>query len=170
MIKGVVDFLRFLGKDPKSTYQRNKVLDFLKNLQDLPFFVEKLSEIEFRSSIMFPLLKLTKTHQFWIFTIAVGEQLYCYSYPFIFSNCFRDFQNKYALLVKLEIIKVLSRDSLKKKSSIRMFSENDKPLKLPLIRVRDRPRRFSLVIKNKKLARILRAILIVAKAIQIIGL
>jgi hypothetical protein len=95
----VVDFLRFLGKDLKSTYQRNKVLDFLKSLQDLPPFVEKFSEIEFRSSIMFPLLKLRKTHQLWIFRIAVGEQLYCYSYPFIFSNCFRDFQNKYDLLV-----------------------------------------------------------------------
>ena len=117
----VVDFLRFLGKDPKSTYQRNKVLDFLKNLQDLPPFVEKFSEIEFRSSIMFPLLKLTKTHQLWIFRIAVGEQLYCYSYPFIFSNCFRDFQNKYDLLVKLEIIQVLSTDSLEKKFSVEDF-------------------------------------------------
>lgn len=75
----VVDFLRFLGKDPKSTYQRNKVLDFLKGLQDLPPFVEKFSEIEFRSSIMFPLLKLTKKHQLLVLRIAVGEQLYCYS-------------------------------------------------------------------------------------------
>lgn len=79
----VVDFLRFLGKDPKSTYQRNKVLDFLKGLQNLPPFVDKFSEIEFRSSIMFPLLKLTKKHQLWIFRIAVSEQLYCYSYPFV---------------------------------------------------------------------------------------
>ncbi len=31
----VVDFLRFLEKNPKSTYQRNKVLNFLKSLQDL---------------------------------------------------------------------------------------------------------------------------------------
>jgi hypothetical protein len=114
----VVDFIRFLGKDPKSTYQRNKVLDFLKSLQDLPPFVEKFSEIEFRSSIMFPLLKLTKKHQLWIFRIAVSEQLYCYSYPFIFSNCLCDFQNKYDLLVKLQIIQV---HSLEKKFSVEDF-------------------------------------------------
>ena len=117
----VVDFLRFLGKDTKSTYQRNKVLNFLKSLQDLPPFVEKFSDIEFRSSIMFPLLKLTKKHRSWIFRIAVGEQLYCYSYPFVFSNCFCNFQNKYDLLVKLQIIQVLSTDSLEKKLSVEDF-------------------------------------------------
>jgi hypothetical protein len=73
---------------------------------------------------MFPLLKLTKKHQLWIFRIVVGEQLYCYSYPFIFLNCFRDFQNKYDLLVKLEIIQVLSTDSLEKKFSFAKFHES----------------------------------------------
>jgi len=117
----VVDFLRFLGKNPKSTYQRNKVLNFLKSLQDLPPFIEILSEIEFRSSIMFPLLKLTKKHGSWIVKISVGEQLYYYSYPFLFSNCFCNFQNKYDLLLKLEIIQILSTDSLEKSFSVEDF-------------------------------------------------
>lgn len=117
----VVDFIRFLGKNPKSTYQRNKVLDFLKGLQDFPPFVERFSDIEFQSSIMFPLLKLTKKDQLWIFRIAIGEQLYCYSYPFVFSNYLCDFQTKYDLLVKLEIIQVLSTDSLEKKFSVEDF-------------------------------------------------
>ena len=117
----VVDFLRFLGKNPKSTYQRNKVLNFLKSLQDLPPFIEIFSEIEFRSSIMFPLLKLTKKHGSWIVKISVGEQLYYYSYPFIFSNCFCNFQNKYDLLLKLEIIQILSTDSLEKSFSVEDF-------------------------------------------------
>ncbi len=47
---------------------------------------------------------------------------------------------------------------LKEKSPITMFSENGKPVKLPLVRGGDRPRGFSLLIKNKKLARILMAI------------
>ena len=117
----VVDFLRFLGKNPKSTYQRNKVLTFLKSLQDLPPFIERFSEIEFRSSIMFPLLKLTKKHGSWIIKISVGEQLYYYSYPFLFSNYFCNFQNKYDLLLKLEIIQIFSTDSLEKSFSVEDF-------------------------------------------------
>lgn len=52
---------------------------------------------------------------------------------------------------------------LKEKSPIKMFSENGKPLKLPLVRGGDRPRGFSLLIKNKKLARILMAIVTAKK-------
>ena len=56
----IVDFLHFLDKDVKSTYQRTKLMEFFKDLQELPPFVEKFSDSEFQSSIMFPLLKLTK--------------------------------------------------------------------------------------------------------------
>lgn len=48
---------------------------------------------------------------------------------------------------------------LKKKSPITMFSEEGKPLKLPLVRGGERLRGFSLMLKNKKLARILQAII-----------
>lgn len=51
-------------------------------------------------------------------------------------------------------------DELKKKSPIQMFSEKGKPLKLPLVRGGDgRIRGYSLVLKSKKLAKILRAII-----------
>jgi len=47
---------------------------------------------------------------------------------------------------------------LKEKSPITMFSTDGKPLKPPLFRGGDRPRGLSLIIKNKKLANILMAI------------
>ena len=47
---------------------------------------------------------------------------------------------------------------LKKKSSIIMVSEVGKPLKLPLVRGGDKLKGFSLLIKNKKLAILVRAI------------
>ena len=59
----IVDFLHFLDKDVKSTYQRTKLMKFFKDLQELPPFVEKFSDSEFQSSIMFLLLKLTKQGQ-----------------------------------------------------------------------------------------------------------
>ena len=50
-------------------------------------------------------------------------------------------------------------DELKRKSPINIFSEKGKPLKLPLMRGGDRIRGVSLVIRNKKLAQILLAII-----------
>ena len=47
---------------------------------------------------------------------------------------------------------------LKEKSPVTMFSENGKPLKLPLVRGGERLKGFSLFIKNKKLAILVRAI------------
>lgn len=47
---------------------------------------------------------------------------------------------------------------LKEKSPITMFSESGKPLKLPLVRGGDRIKGVSLLIKNKKLRNIVRAI------------
>lgn len=117
----IVDFLHFLDKDVKSTYQRTKLMEFFKDLQELPPFVEKFSDSEFQSSIMFPLLKLTKQGRSWFLKIAIGEQLYWYSYPFRWTSSLCNFQNKYDLLVKLEIIQVLSTDSLKKKISVEDF-------------------------------------------------
>ena len=56
----VADFQPFLKRNPKSSYQRNKLLDFLISFQTLLPFIKKFSDIEFRSSVMFFLLKLTK--------------------------------------------------------------------------------------------------------------
>ena len=53
----IVHFLHFLDKDVKGTYQRTKLIEFFKDLQELTPFVEKFSDSEFQSSIMFPLLK-----------------------------------------------------------------------------------------------------------------
>ena len=51
-------------------------------------------------------------------------------------------------------------DELKKKSPIQMFSEKGKPLKLPMVRGGDNIiRGYSLMIKSKKLAKILLAII-----------
>jgi hypothetical protein len=99
-------------------------MEFFKDLQELPPFVEKFSDSEFQSSIMFPLLKLTKQGRSWFLKIVIGEQLYWYSYPFRWTSSLCNFQKKYDLLVKLEIIQVLSTDSLKKKNFGGRLSES----------------------------------------------
>ena len=87
----IVYFLHFLDKDFKSTYQRTKLIEFFKDLQELLPFVEKFSDSEFQSSIMSPLLELTKQGRSWFLKIAIGEQLYWYSYPFRWTSSLCNF-------------------------------------------------------------------------------
>ena len=70
---------------------------------------------------MFPLFKLRKQGRSWVLRIAIGEQLYSYTYPFIFSDSLLYFQTKYDLIVKLEIIQVFSTNSLEKKFPVENF-------------------------------------------------
>ena len=70
---------------------------------------------------MFPMLKLRKESRSWILKIAIEEQLYSYTYPFVFSDSLVYFQTKYDLIVKLEIIQVLSTNSLEKKFPVENF-------------------------------------------------
>ena len=74
--------------------------------------MEKFSDMEFRSSIMFPLVKLSKQGRSWIFKVAIGNQLYSYSYPFVFKNSLCNYQSTYDLLIKFKIIVVLSTTDL----------------------------------------------------------
>ena len=92
-----------------------KLLNFLISLQTLPPLIEKFSDIEFRSSVMFPSFKMRKQGRSWVLRIAIGEQLYLYNYPFIFSDSLLYFKNKSDLIVKLEIIQVFSTNSLEKR-------------------------------------------------------
>ena len=147
------DFQRFLGRNPKSSYQRSKLLDFLTSLQTLPPLIEKFSDIEFRSSVMFPLFKLRKQGRSWVLRIAIGEQLYFYNYPFIFSNSLLYFQNKSDLIVKLEIIQVFITNSLEKRfpveNLIHQFPKKKRArIKKLIIELLDELKKFKLIESN----------------------
>ena len=70
---------------------------------------------------MFPYIKIQKRGQVWIATVAIGEQLYFYRYPFQFHNYFKTWKNKCQLLVKIQIIQVISVTSLKKQFRVEEF-------------------------------------------------
>ena len=128
----VMDFISFTGSNTKSTYQRTKALEFLTNLQDLKPLIQKFSDNEFRRSVMFPYLKLTKQNRRWTITMAVGEEFYFYNYPFFFPNSFLIYKNKYDLEIKLQLIEGFSQVELKKifpvKKCLNQFSVSNKDL------------------------------------------
>ena len=117
----VMDFISFTGGNRKSTYQRTKALEFLTSLQEIKPLIQKFSENEFRRSVVFPYLKLTKQNRRWTVRMAVGEELYFYRYPFFFPNSFLICKNKYDLEIKLQLIESLSQVELEKRFPVKEF-------------------------------------------------
>lgn len=117
----VMDFISFTGGNTKSTYQRTKALEFLTSLQDLKPLIQKFSDNEFRRSVLFPYLKLTKENRRWIITIAIGKEFYFYQYPFFFPNYFITYKNKYDLEIKLQLIESFSQVELEKRFPVEKF-------------------------------------------------
>ena len=70
---------------------------------------------------MFPYVKIQEKGQVWISTVAIGEQLYFYRYPFQFTNYFKTWKSKSQLHVKIQIIQVISATSLKKQFRVEEF-------------------------------------------------
>jgi hypothetical protein len=104
----LIDFLHFLEKDSKSTYQRTKVIHFLEGLQEMKPLVKKFSEKHFRSSVIFPYFELKKEGREWIVYLLIAGELYFYQYPFWFPRSFLLYQTKDELKVKLQLIESLS--------------------------------------------------------------
>ena len=117
----VMNFISFRGNNPRSTYQRNKALDFFASLQNIKPLIQKFSSNEFRRSVMFPYLKLRKQNRRWAVKMAIGEELYFYPYPFSFPVDFLVWKNKYDLLMKLQLIESFSTFSLEKKFPLKNF-------------------------------------------------
>lgn len=72
----VANFIRFTGVKNKNHYQLNKTLKFLRSLQTIQPLLQKFSDTLFRSSILFPNMKIEKQGLSWVIKIAIGEELH----------------------------------------------------------------------------------------------
>lgn len=117
----VIDSISFTGGNAKSIYQRTKALEFLTSLQEIKPLIQNFSKNEFRQSVMFSYLKLTKQNRRWTIIMAIGEEFYFYQYPFFFPNSFLIYKNKYDLEIKLQLIKSFSQVELEKKLLVKEF-------------------------------------------------
>jgi len=78
--------------------------------------MQKFSNNEFRRSVMFLYLKLTKQNRRWTIIMAIGEEFYFDQYPFFFLNSFPIYKNKYDWEIKLQLIESFSQVTLEKKT------------------------------------------------------
>ena len=114
----LVDFARRINLYPLDTYQRKKLLTFFSQLQGLPPIFQWFTDFEFRSSLIFPVIRIqnqTSKHTKLIISITVSQSFYNFQYPFHFPNSFYTFKNKYDFLIKFAIIQSFSSQISTKK-------------------------------------------------------
>lgn len=103
----LVDFARQIGVHPLNTYQRKKLLKFFYQLQQLPMICLWFGDSEFRSALIFPVLRIenyTSKHTKLMVHITVSESFYNLKYPFHFPKSFLTYKNRYDFTVKFTII------------------------------------------------------------------
>jgi len=107
----LIDFAKRINLYPLDTYRRKKLLTFLEQIHNLPPIYQWFSDFEFRSSLVFPVIRVknqTSKHTKLIIHITVSESFYKLQYPFYFPDSFYTFENKYDLISKFAIIKSIS--------------------------------------------------------------
>lgn len=107
----LVDFARRIGLHSLDTYQRKKLLKFFYELQGLPPIYQWFTDFEFRSSLIFPVIRIknqTSKHTKLMIHITVSESFYNLQYPFYFPKSFYTFENKYDFRLKFAIIESIS--------------------------------------------------------------
>ena len=79
----------------------------MQSFHTLDSILERLSSSYFQSSVLFLTLLIEKkgNRKTWVATLDIMKALYSYTYPFIFLASFRNYQNKYDLQVRIEILK-----------------------------------------------------------------
>ena len=107
----LTEFAKQIGLHPLNFYQRKNLLEFFRKLQELPSIYQWFSDSEFRSSIIFPIIRVTNEsskHTKLIISITVCEAFYNVTYPFYFPNDFFILHNKYDFRIKFAIIQSIS--------------------------------------------------------------
>ena len=117
----ISEFMHFMKIENKSYYQIKKVKEFLQSLQEEIPFVKIFTEKSFRSVASFPYVELEIQHKSLVGRVAIAKELYLYDYPFSFPSSFLSYQTNYELQVKLQLIQVISTNSLEKVFDVKPF-------------------------------------------------
>jgi hypothetical protein len=117
----LIEFIRYIGMNPKSHSQRTKVLNILTTLQTLEPIIQNFDDCSFQSSLIVPAFNIKKKKNKWIVSVALAKELYLYTYPFQFSTYFTTYKYNYQFQVKLQIIQATSVQSLKKQFYVQDF-------------------------------------------------
>tara|TARA_Y100000385_G_scaffold18768_1_gene18817 strand:+ start:12863 stop:14356 length:1494 start_codon:yes stop_codon:yes gene_type:complete len=110
----ITDFMDFVRIKNKNQYQREQLIQFFNKLQTLKPFLNIVTDNEFQSYVIFPVVRSKKSHGSWVVEIAILQKVYLYSYRFFLPTYFLTYQRDFELQIKLHFIQNYGSQSLKK--------------------------------------------------------
>lgn len=118
----LADFLDFTGITITKNYQRKKLLKYFKSLQKLDPIVREFSDGSFRSYVSFPYVdSYNPFSNSWVIEVFIVEELFNFSYPFVFPGSFLRVIYKNDFRLKLLLIQSLSVKGQQKKLDIQQL-------------------------------------------------
>lgn len=109
-----MDFIRIKNKNQ---YQREQLIQFFTKLQTLKPFINIITNNEFQSFVIFPVVRAKKefgNYGSWIVEVAILQKVYLYSYRFFLPSYFLTYQKDFELQIKLHFIQTYGSQSLQK--------------------------------------------------------
>jgi len=105
-------FTAFTGVKCKNQADRNDLLKYFRNLQELEPLTSQFSDGGFQSCVCFPFIELkNNSKNSWKIEMTIPERLIKTVYPFQFPSCFLCSHNKNDRKLKIWIMKALSTQS-----------------------------------------------------------
>ena len=100
----LVDFIKFIGKNKRSTYQRNKVGNFLNSLLVLPPLRIKISDVKYENFNFCSRVDLEKVKNTWFFKLRVTASALSYVYPYTLPEILLISNKKSELEIKAQFV------------------------------------------------------------------
>jgi hypothetical protein len=117
----IQDFMQFIQFKNASEYKTKQLIDFFQQLTNTPNLVSIFSDHQFKISATFPFAHVDGDSGVWKAQIYFNYQLYSYQYPFLFPKSYLNYQDKYDMQIKLQIMQSFANTSLKKKFNLSEF-------------------------------------------------
>lgn len=78
----IIEFIRYIGINPTSHFQRINILNILTTLQTLKPIIQNFDDHYFQSSLIVPAFNIKKKKNKLIVSVVLAKELYLYSHPF----------------------------------------------------------------------------------------
>lgn len=104
----LVDFIKFIGKNERSTYQRNKVGKFLNNLLSLEPLRIKVTNVKFQNFHFCSFMELEKRKGTWFVQLRVAVNALSFIYPYTLPNILLTYNKRSELEIKAQFIESLN--------------------------------------------------------------
>jgi len=116
--------VKFTGIRTLKDSQRKKLILYFKKLQKLDPILKEFSDGAFRSYVSFPYVDSNNPFSnSWVIEVFIVEELFSFSYPFVFPKSFLCGEHKNDFRLKLLLIQSLSVKDQQKKLDIQEFFE-----------------------------------------------